>query len=1142
MATYNGTSGNDTLTGGIYADTLTGYNGNDSIVASDGNDLAYGGDGSDSLYGGTGNDTLTGQAGNDYVDGGAGLDNLTGGQGADTIYGGADADMIIGDGQWYTTQASTGIIATTLTVTNSADGPIQIWHFDTLGVKTYDTTLQPGATTTINTYAGYNFYLTDMDGYYLEWIDVDAATTVTYGPNLADQLYGGTGDDTILAQYGDDTVYGGAGADSVNLGDGNDVFGSWTSDESGNDTIHGNAGNDSIISGGGDDIVYGDDGADTLSGAAGNDTLYGGAGEDVFLVTDDHDGDTIYGGTENDQIIFSTNVATGGVTVTFTGAGAGVYDYDATAAAGSFAEIEKITGTFDYADVINAAAATGSVTLEGMGGNDSLVGGSAADYLNGGTGDDTLIGNAGNDTLDGLTGNDSLSGGDGNDYLVGGDGNDTMAGGAGADTFVGGSGLDIIDYSTSTAAVSVDLNTGLLSGGDATGDVVYGGVDGIIGSAFDDTLTGMDVESTDPLDTYSTYIDGGAGNDLIDGRGGSDTLIGGTGNDTISGGDGNDSILAGDGTDILYAGYGDDTLYGGAGNDTLQGQWGNDLQYGGTGSDLFQLTDASGTDTIQGGEDTGDIDELQFIGATPVSVVFTGTEAGSYSFAAPGTASGTFTEIEAITGGDGADTLDASLASGSVTLSGGAGTDSLTGGSGADSLYGGTKDDTLVGGAGNDLLSGGDDADKIVIGDGAGTDTIIGGEGGLDADTLVFSGTQGVSVTFTGNEAGTYSSASGSAGQFVEIEKIKGSAGNDTIDGSASTVGLNIDGFTGDDLITGGQAADSLVGGLGSDTLQGGAGDDTLTLGDGADVVVLTAGGGGDTVTDFDMTLSGGATVDQLNVSGLTTLRGDPVTWRDVVVTDTVGDGTGDAVLTFPNGEQIILTGVTVAQVDSKLELAQIGIPCFVAGSLILTPAGWCAVETLQAGSLVLDIHGAAHPVIWAGGTVVGAERLAETPGLAPVRIGRGVLGNHRELMVSRQHAVLMQLDSGEEVLVRAAHLAKYWHGGVRVARGVKRVSYHHLLLPRHAVLNVAGAAMESLYPGRQAISVLGWKAQCDIAQVLRRVTRAGGHMPISTGTLASHYGAPAARILCGSEAKSAFYQQKLHPIAKNVANVVAVA
>jgi Ca2+-binding RTX toxin-like protein len=67
---FNGTSGNDTLTGSSFADLINGFAGNDSLIGAAGNDTIIGGTGNDTLRGDTGADSLVGGAGNDlyFVD------------------------------------------------------------------------------------------------------------------------------------------------------------------------------------------------------------------------------------------------------------------------------------------------------------------------------------------------------------------------------------------------------------------------------------------------------------------------------------------------------------------------------------------------------------------------------------------------------------------------------------------------------------------------------------------------------------------------------------------------------------------------------------------------------------------------------------------------------------------------------------------------------------------------------------------------------------------------------------------------------------------------------------------------------------------------------------------------------------------
>ena len=47
----------------------------------------------------------------------------------------------------------------------------------------------------------------------------------------------------------------------------------------------------------------------------------------------------------------------------------------------------------------------------------------------------------------------------------------------------------------------------------------------------------------------------------------------------------------------------------------------------------------------------------------------------------------------------------------------------------------------------------------------------------------------------------------------------------------------------------------------------------------------------------------------------------------DVIVTDTNGDGTGDAILSFPGGESITLVGLSVGEVSDPSQLEAMGIP-----------------------------------------------------------------------------------------------------------------------------------------------------------------------------------------------------------------------
>ncbi|WP_170135004.1 calcium-binding protein [Acuticoccus kandeliae] len=107
----------------------------------------------------------------------------------------------------------------------------------------------------------------------------------------------------------------------------------------------------------------------------------------------------------------------------------------------------------DGDDLYKAHGAGSADSVEGGGGNDTLIGGSSADRLYGDAGNDRIIGAGGADRIYGdahpsrgdeaTPGNDTLLGGDGRDRLFGQGGDDLLAGGRGRDALEGGDGADV---------------------------------------------------------------------------------------------------------------------------------------------------------------------------------------------------------------------------------------------------------------------------------------------------------------------------------------------------------------------------------------------------------------------------------------------------------------------------------------------------------------------------------------------------------------------------------------------------------------------------------------------------------------------------------------------------------------------------
>jgi Ca2+-binding RTX toxin-like protein len=183
-------------------------------------------------------------------------------------------------------------------------------------------------------------------------------------------------------------------------------------------------------------------------------------------------------------------------------------------------------------DGTTASAASHDDTLVGGAGNDILLGLAGNDTLIGGAGNDKIYGGSGDDIIDGVTGHDM-----GNEFgspihpayvskehdaLFGGAGNDHIYS-AGNSEIVGGSGFDTLDYSRFDGSVSVDLTRHLSLLSNGTGDYIEG-VEALIGTSHNDSLSG---------DKRANTIDGGAGNDIIIGGKGADILTGGAGHNAF---------------------------------------------------------------------------------------------------------------------------------------------------------------------------------------------------------------------------------------------------------------------------------------------------------------------------------------------------------------------------------------------------------------------------------------------------------------------------------------------------------------------------------------------------------------------------------------------------------------------------------
>jgi Ca2+-binding RTX toxin-like protein len=428
--------------------------------------------------------------------------------------------------------------------------------------------------------------------------------------------------------------------------------------------------------------------------------------------------------------------------------------------------------------------------------------------------------------FDGGDASDILAAGSVDTSLSGGGGDDLLRSGFGNDTLDGGTGIDTASYENAQGGVDVDL------GGDRDSAVAFGsaqegsahgaagedtliGIENVIGSDWDDQITG---------DGAANSLAGAGGDDTFYASGGQDTLNGGEGFDTV---DYSDSavgvtvnLTSGYGTDILvsieqvFGSQHDDVLVAGAGYSELYGDYGDDH--------LFAAGNGANGDWLDGGEG---IDTADYSNAT--TGVTAELDGGKRGAPAPGSFDGdVLVNIENLVGSDFSDHLTGNEADN--VLTGGAGDDALIGLDGNDTLYGGDGDDTLYGGPGDDHF-----------------------DGGTGVNTVSFNGVSaGETVDLA---AGTATGSAGGADTLVAIQNVGGSLYGDVISGD---LGANLlDGDHGDDHLFGLGGADTLVGGQGSDTLAGGYGADVLTGAVGNDTFVFGSVGevrsGEDLITDL---------------------------------------------------------------------------------------------------------------------------------------------------------------------------------------------------------------------------------------------------------------------------------------------------
>jgi len=459
---------------------------------------------------------------------------------------------------------------------------------------------------------------------------------------------------------------------------------------------------------------------------------------------------------------------------------------------------------------------------------------------------------------------ETLTGTSGGDLILALGGDDVVAGLAGDDRLEGGAGADTASYAAATAGVTVSLAAAGPQNTRGAGIDTLIEFEAIVGSAFDDVLTG---------NRGANLLLGGAGNDVLNG---------GVGIDTASYADAVAGVTVRLATSVRQ-------MTGGAGADRLIAI---ENVVGSAFDDM--LSGSAGANVLEGGAGIDTVDYARAGGGVHVNLAITGRQG---------------------TGGDGVDTL-----AGFEIINGSRFDDQLAGDAGHNVLTGNAGDDLLRGDLGNDVLSGGAGSDTISYAGLAAGVTV-------DLRLTSAQDTHGAGIDTLSSIESLVGTAQGDMlTGSVHANRIDGGAGDDVIDAGGGSASDTLDGGTGNDVLNGGAGADILTGGAGRDVLAGGGGGDRFVYqaatdsrpGGSADRILDFAAGDVLDLSAIDANASTTGTNDAFarvasfsGVAGQFTLAFAAATNITTLLADTDGNGAADFSILF-TGDVTALTGTWV--------------------------------------------------------------------------------------------------------------------------------------------------------------------------------------------------------------------------------------
>ncbi|MFN4100550.1 MAG: Hint domain-containing protein [Pararhodobacter sp.] len=184
------------------------------------------------------------------------------------------------------------------------------------------------------------------------------------------------------------------------------------------------------------------------------------------------------------------------------------------------------------------------------------------------------------------------------------------------------------------------------------------------------------------------------------------------------------------------------------------------------------------------------------------------------------------------------------------------------------------------------------------------------------------------------------------------------------------------------------------------------------------------------------------------------------------------GDGFegGSAYIPYAVGDDLSGFPVDPGSTSTFVPVLTGAANCFLTGTMIATPAGEVAVETLHTGDLVLTADGRAVPVRWLARQTIQNIPFTLSPRLEPVVIAAGALGNGlpvTDLIVSADHGMILDaLVANASAMVNGTSIRF-----VPLAEMPAEFTWWHVETAEHDVILANGAPTESFidYTGRKA-------------------------------------------------------------------------